>query len=101
MLISEKWSQCDRLVTNGDTYSKNRSKHPRYIVQYGILSETVALKANKKTLDSRKIVGVRKRNAKPAFSSNGNVLTVAVAVGRSRKSELKLELEATCGRNYK
>ena len=48
MLISEKWSQCDRLVTNGDTYSKNRSKHPHYIVQYGILSETVALKAKKR-----------------------------------------------------
>ena len=48
------------------------------------------------TLDSREFVCVRERKAKPAFSSNGNVVTVAV--GRS-ESELKRELLATCGRN--
>ena len=85
---------------------------------------------------SRKIVCVWERKVKPAFSSNGILVTGPVgsgpvakrrwsnvkssafgnekqhlhffrtgkshgrSVGRSRKSELKLELVATCGRNY-
>ena len=50
----------------------------------------VAPKLKNKPLDLRKIVGVRERNAKPAFSSNGKVLTVGPvgrSVGRSRSRQ--------------